>query len=112
MTDMTKYKNVSLTKETYATLDKLSKIILPDAKLSVAKTIEAIANEKAKKLNGKVKKVYICPTCKGNGYVKVACIMEKEDMIHQCWDCDSQGEIYDYGNEDFSDVEGEGMSIH
>jgi hypothetical protein len=56
MTDMTKYKNVSLSKETYATLDKLSKIILPDAKLSVAKTIEAIANEKAKKLNGKFKK--------------------------------------------------------
>jgi hypothetical protein len=56
MTDMTKYKNVSLSKETYATLDKLSKIILPDAKLSVAKTIEAIANEKAKKLNGKLKK--------------------------------------------------------
>ena len=56
MTDMTKYKNVSLSKETYATLDKLSKVILPDAKLSVAKTIEAIANEKAKKLNGKIKK--------------------------------------------------------
>ena len=52
---MSKYKNVSLSKETYATLDKLSKVILPDAKLSVAKTIEAIANEKAKKLNGKVK---------------------------------------------------------
>ena len=45
----------------------------------------------------KVKKVYVCPTCKGNGYVKVACIIEKEDMIHQCWDCDSQGELYDYG---------------
>ena len=54
MTDMTKYKNVSLSKETYATLDKLSKIIFPDAKLSVAKT--ALANEKAKKLNGKFKK--------------------------------------------------------
>jgi len=56
MTDMTKYKNVSLTKDTYATLEKLSKVILPDAKLSVAKTIEAIANEKAKRLNGKLKK--------------------------------------------------------
>ena len=53
---MSKYKNVSLSKETYATLDKFSKVILPDAKLSVAKTIEAIANEKAKKLNGKIKK--------------------------------------------------------
>ena len=44
MTDMSKYKNVSLTKETYATLDKLSKDNLvpdfPGGKLSsVAKTI-------------------------------------------------------------------------
>ena len=56
MTDMSKYKNVSLTKETYAILDKLSKILLPDAKLSVAKTIESLANEKVRKLNGKIKK--------------------------------------------------------
>ena len=56
MTDMSKYKNVSLSKETYAILEKLSKVLLPDAKLSVAKTIETIANEKAIKLNGKVKK--------------------------------------------------------
>ena len=56
MTDMSKYKNVSLTKDTYSTLEKLSKMILPEAKLSIAKTIEAIANEKAKKLNGKFKK--------------------------------------------------------
>jgi len=44
MTDMTKYKNVSL-----------SKVILPDGKLSISKTIEVITNEKARKLNGKVK---------------------------------------------------------
>ena len=56
MTDMSKYKNVSLSKETYKVLETLSMVILPDAKLSVAKTIEAIANEKAKKLNGKLKK--------------------------------------------------------
>ena len=56
MTDMTKYKNVSLSKETYAILEKLSKVLLPDAKLSVAKTIETIANEQARKLNGKIKK--------------------------------------------------------
>ena len=56
MTDMSKYKNVSLTKETYATLDKLSKVLLPDAKLSIAKTIEVLSNEKVRKLNGKVKK--------------------------------------------------------
>jgi len=44
--------------------------------------------------NLKVKKVYICPTCKGNGYVKVK--NEEKDNIHQCWDCDSQGEFYVY----------------
>ena len=55
MTDMSKYKNVSLTKETYAILDKLSNILLPDAKLSISKTIESIANEKVRKLNGKIK---------------------------------------------------------
>jgi hypothetical protein len=59
MTDMTKYKNVSLSKETYSVLDKLSKVLMPDfpgGKLSIAKTIEYIANEKVKKLNGKFKK--------------------------------------------------------
>ena len=59
MTDMTKYKNVSLSKETYAILDKLSKVLVPDfpgGKLSISKTIQYIANEKEKKLNGKLKK--------------------------------------------------------
>ncbi len=55
MTDMNKYKNVSLTKETYKVLEALSKVLLPDAKLSISKTIESIANEKVNKLNGKVK---------------------------------------------------------
>ena len=55
MTDITKYRNVSLTKETYSTLEKLSKALLPDAKISISKTVESIANEKAKKLNGKLK---------------------------------------------------------
>ena len=55
MTDITKYRNVSLPKETYKVLENLSKILLPDAKLSISKTIECIANEKSKKLNGKLK---------------------------------------------------------
>ena len=54
MTDITKYRNVSLTHETYKTLISLSKVLLPDAQLSISKTIESIANEKAKKLNGKL----------------------------------------------------------
>ena len=38
-------------------------------------------------------KITICPTCKGNGYLKVA--TEGKDQIHQCWDCDSEGEFYE-----------------
>ena len=33
MTDMSKYKNVSLSKETYAILEKLSKVLLPRRKI-------------------------------------------------------------------------------
>ena len=55
MTDMSKYKNVSLQKETYSVLEALSKVLLHDGKLSISKTIEVIANEKARRLNGKVK---------------------------------------------------------
>ena len=35
MTDMSKYKNVSLTKETYSVLESLSKVLLPDVKLKI-----------------------------------------------------------------------------
>ena len=35
----------------------------------------------------------VCPTCKGNGYLKVG--TEWGDTIHQCWDCDSEGEFYE-----------------
>ena len=44
---------------------------------------------KLKKSN--IKKV-ICPTCKGNGFVKVG--TEWGETIAQCWDCDSEGEFY------------------
>ena len=37
----------------------------------------------------------ICDTCNGNGYVKVVHI-DQENHIHQCWDCDSEGEFYVY----------------
>jgi|TARA_B110000305_G_scaffold9084_1_gene8877 hypothetical protein len=56
MTDITKYRNVSLSHETYKTLISLSKVLLPDAKLSISKTIDSLVNEKAKKYNGKLKK--------------------------------------------------------
>ena len=58
MTDISKYRNVSLTHDTYNTLVRLSKTLLPDAKLSISKTVEALANEKDKNLNGKSRKKF------------------------------------------------------
>ena len=37
-------------------------------------------------------KLMFCPTCKGNGFLKVG--TEEGESIHQCWDCDSEGEFY------------------
>ena len=53
-----------------------------------------------------IKKI-ICPTCKGNGFVTVASY-NQDEMIHQCWDCDSEGEFYEtsdnlIGNSDSND---------
>ena len=55
MTDITKYRNVSLTHKTYNILVKLSKKLLPHEELSISKTVSALAKEKDKKLNGKSK---------------------------------------------------------
>ena len=55
MTDISKYRNVSLTHETYNTLKNCLKFYCPMQKLSISKTVECLANEKAKKLNGKIK---------------------------------------------------------
>ena len=55
MTDTSKYRNVSLTHEAYNTLQQLSKVLLPGGTpLSISKTIESLANEKAQKYNGKI----------------------------------------------------------
>jgi len=35
----------------------------------------------------------ICPTCKGNGYIKVPYKLTKQEIVAQCTVCDSQGEI-------------------
>ena len=45
--------------------------------------------EKSKKVRHRA----ICPTCKGNGFIKIV-DNYKETNIHQCWDCESQGEFY------------------
>ena len=39
--------------------------------------------------------LHICPTCKGNGFVKIVNAEDRESYVHQCWDCDSEGEFYE-----------------
>ena len=42
----------------------------------------------------------ICLTCKGNGFIKTIQEEDGEVTIHQCWECQSTGEIKyeDMGN--------------
>jgi len=40
----------------------------------------------------KVKKV-ICPSCNGNGYIRIPYHLAKEEQVAQCSVCKSQGEI-------------------
>ena len=48
MTDKTKYSNISVSKETYFSLQKLSKKILPNASLSISKTVTYLVDCKIK----------------------------------------------------------------
>ena len=57
----------------------------------------------------------ICPTCKGNGYVKVASLEKDESTVHLCWDCDSEGEFYETTNNligDFDDDHNHDIKLH
>jgi hypothetical protein len=56
MTDVTKYKNVSLSKETYLKIDKIRKVMVPNTVISRSQTVNILVNEKAKELNGKLSK--------------------------------------------------------
>ena len=54
MTDISKYKNVTLSKEAYAKLDKIRKVIAPPALISRSQTVAILIEEKVKTLNGKI----------------------------------------------------------
>ena len=60
----------------------------------------------------------ICPTCDGNGYIRIATGDTSKDFrdnsqVHQCWECDSQGEFYEYVSEDnIVDVPNDDHSIN
>ena len=56
MTDFNKYKNVSLSFDTYSKIDKIRKVIVPDTIVSRAQTINILVNEKERVLNGKLDK--------------------------------------------------------
>ena len=62
----------------------------------------------AKLKANKVKKI-ICPTCKGNGFVKVA-TLEFGDTTHKCWFCDSEGEFYETIEDDNDIDDGPGSN--
>ena len=53
--------------------------------------------------------IHICPTCKGNGFVKVA--TETTDQVQQCWDCDSEGEFYETVDDNLID-DGPSNKLH
>ena len=50
MTDISKYKNESLSKDTYTKIDRLRKVIVPNTIISRSQTVNILVNEK---LNGK-----------------------------------------------------------
>ena len=57
MTDTSKYKNVSLSLETYGRVEKLRKVIVPDdPHTSRSKTVTLLVNREIKKVNGKERK--------------------------------------------------------
>ena len=56
MTDISKYKNVSLSKDTYAKIDKIRRVIEPHTILSRSQTINILVNKEMKRLNGKADK--------------------------------------------------------
>jgi hypothetical protein len=57
MTDISKYKNVSLSKDTYNKIDKIRRVMIPEMIISRSQTITLLVNEKQKNLNGKMKNV-------------------------------------------------------
>ena len=45
-------------------------------------------------------RITICDTCHGNGYIRVATgntalDFRDNSQVHQCWDCDAEGEFYE-----------------
>ena len=56
MTDISKYKNVSLSKDTYSKIDKIRRVIVPNTIISRSQKINILVNKEEKRLNGKAEK--------------------------------------------------------
>ena len=58
MTDITKYRNISVRIPVYTDLQNIAKTLtgVEGVKLSVSKTVETLAQKEIQRLNGKVKK--------------------------------------------------------
>ena len=61
-------------------------------------------------------RITICDTCHGNGYIRVATgntglDFRDNSQVHQCWDCDSEGECYEEIVDDLID-DGPSNKLH
>ena len=56
MTDFSKYKNITVDNDTYATITKLQTKLAQDVKLSRSQVVKTLVTEKVRKLNGKLDK--------------------------------------------------------
>ena len=55
MTDISRYKSLAVDHDCYAKIDKMTKVLAPGITLSRAQVIRMLVDEKAKKLNGKIR---------------------------------------------------------
>ncbi len=53
--DIRKYKSVALSHDSCDKLDSIRKIIVPEVSVSRAKALDILINEKARKLNGRLR---------------------------------------------------------
>ena len=56
MTDISKYKSVALSHDSCNKLGKIRRVVVPEVEVSRAKALDILINEKARKLNGKLRK--------------------------------------------------------
>jgi len=56
MTDITKYRNISVTHAVYSDLEKISRNTVPGVKLSISKTVESLSAAEKQRLNGRLSK--------------------------------------------------------